>query len=183
MRVVLRCDAAAEQQGGADHDEGDDGRELDHGEPELDASVGADAAQIDDEQHSGEDDDPDVGTHAGKPVRHVGGGGDHFGADGEGEADPVSGAGDESGERVEVEIAVDAETAGGGMSAGEFAEGHGDGPVDEGGDEKTEDGGGAGDLHGRAGAEKKAGADGASDGDHGHLSGGELVAEAFFVTG
>ena len=50
LRVVLRSDASAEEQGSADHDEGDDGGELDHGEPELDASVGADAAQIDDEQ-------------------------------------------------------------------------------------------------------------------------------------
>ena len=47
--------------------------------------------------------------------------------------------------------------------------------------EEAEDGGGAGDFHGGAGAEEQAGADGASDGDHGHLSGGELVAEAFFV--
>ena len=181
LRVVLRRDAAGREQRGADHDEGDDGGELDHGEPEFEASVGADAAEVDEQQEGGEDQNPDVGADAGKPSGHVGGGGDHFCADVEGEADPVSGAGDESDEMVEIEVAVDAEGSGGGMGAGEFAEGHGDGPVDEGGGDEAEDGGGAGDFHGGAGAEEEAGADGASDGDHGHLSGGELVVEAFFV--
>ena len=171
------------EQGGANHDEDDDGGEFDHGEPELDAPVGADAAQVDREQQGGEDHNPKVGAHAGKPRRHVGSGGDHFCADGEGEAEPVSGAGDVSGEGVEVEVAVDAEASGGRMGAGEFAEGHGDGPVDERGGDKAEDGGGSGDFHGGAGAEEESSADRASDGDHGHLSGGELVAEAFFVDG
>ena len=130
-----------------------------------------------------EDDDPEIRADARKPGGHVGGGSDHFSADGEGEAEPVSGAGNESGELIEVEVAVDTEASGGGMSAGEFAEGHGDGPRNEGGGDEAEDGGGAGDFHGGAGAEEEAGADGASDGDHGHLSGGELVAESFFVDG
>src|ERR1017187_3038730 len=89
LRVVLRSDAAAGEQRGADDDEDDDGGEFDHGEPELDASVGADAAQVDGEQQSGENHNPKVGAHTGKPGCHVGGGGDHFGADGEGEAEPV----------------------------------------------------------------------------------------------
>src|ERR1039458_295339 len=183
LRVVLRSDAAAGEQRGADDDEDDDGGEFDHGEPELDASVGADAAQVDGEQQSGENHNPKVGAHTGKPGCNVGGGGDHFGADGEGEAEPVSGAGDVSGELVEIKIAVNSETSGSGMGAGEFAEGHGHGPSDEGGGDEAEDGGGPGDFHGGAGAEEESGADGASDGDHGHLSGGELVAEAFFVDG
>ena len=44
---VLRGYAAAEQQSGAGQDEGHDGRELDHGEPELEASEGTHAAQVD----------------------------------------------------------------------------------------------------------------------------------------
>ena len=69
------------------------------------------------------------------------------------------------------------------MSASEFTEGHGNGPGNEGGGDEAEDGGGPGDFHSGAGAEKEAGADGAADGDHRHLSGGELVAESFFVNG
>ena len=181
LRVVLRSDASTEQQGRADYDKDDDGGELDHGEPELGASVGVNAAQIQDEQHAGEDNDPNIGTHAGEPRRHVSGGGDHLGADGEGQAHPVSGPGNESGEGVEVEVAVDAETPGGGMSAREFAESHGDGEVDECSDQKTQNSRRAGDFHSGAGAEKQAGSNGAADGDHGHLSGRKLVAEAFFV--
>ena len=44
---VLRGHAAAEEQRCAGQDEGHDGRELDHGEPELEASVGTHAAQVD----------------------------------------------------------------------------------------------------------------------------------------
>ncbi len=64
------------------------------------------------------------------------------------------------------------------MRAREFAEGERDGPTDEGGEYETEDDGGAGELDGGGCAEQESGADGAADGDHGHLSGGELVAEA-----
>ena len=88
---------------------------------------------------------------------------------------------EESGVGVEVEVAVDPERSGGGMRASQFAQCHGDGPVDEGGGEKAEDGCGSGDFYGGAGTEQQAGADGASDADHGHLSGGELVMETFFV--
>src|SRR5271154_2668305 len=67
------------------------------------------------------------------------------------------------------------------MSAGQLAEGHGDGPADEGGGEKAENGGGSGDFESRAGAEQEAGADRSTDRDHSHLSGGEAVLQAFFV--
>ena len=67
------------------------------------------------------------------------------------------------------------------MHAGQFAESHGYGVGDEGGDDVAEDYAGAGDFEGGGGAEKKSGADGAADGDHGHLSGGELVVETLFV--
>ncbi len=183
MRVVLRRDAAAGQQRGGDENEGDDGGKLDHGQPEFDAAVRADAAQIDDEKQSCEDNNPEIGAHAGKPCGHVSGGGDHFRADGEGEADPVAGARDESSEVVEIKIAIDAEAAGGGMGTGQFAESHGDRPVDEGGGDKTKNGRGSCDLHGCAGAKEKTGTDGTSDRDHGHLSGAELVAKAVFIRG
>ena len=67
------------------------------------------------------------------------------------------------------------------MGAGEFAQGHGHCPVDKGGCEKAEDGSGTSNLHGRAGPEKQSGTDRAADGNHGHLRGGELAAEPFFV--
>ena len=175
---VLRSGASGEEQCGAEHDEGGDDGDLDHGEPEFEAPVGVDAEQISREQEAGKSSDPDDGGHAWKPEVHVGGGGDHLGADGDGDGEPVSGAGDESGPLVEVEVSVDAEGTGGGMSAGEFAEGQGDGPADEGGEDKAEDDGGPGELNGGGGAEEESGADGAADGDHGHLSGGELVAKA-----
>src|ERR1039458_1345441 len=91
---------------------------------------------------------------------------------------PAPRAGNEAGPVVEVEVAIDAEGTGGGMSAGEFAEGEGDGPTDEGGEDEAEDDGGSGEFNGGGGAEEESGADGTADGDHGHLSGGELVAEA-----
>src|SRR4029077_14283759 len=140
-------------------DKDHDGGEFDHGEPELDASVGADAAQVDREQQCGENDNPKVGAHARAPRRHVGGGGDHFCTEGKGEAEPVSGAGDVSGEGVEVEVTVDAEASGGGMRACECTKDKGDGPVNEGGGDEAKDGGGTGDFHGSAGAEEESGAD------------------------
>ena len=62
-----------------------------------------------------------------------------------------------------------------------FSESHGDGVGNEGGDEVAEDDAGAGDFEGGGGAEEKAGADGAADGDHGHLADGELMVETLFV--
>ena len=67
------------------------------------------------------------------------------------------------------------------MCAGQFAQSHGDRVCDEGGDDVAEDHAGTGDFEGGGRAEKKACADGAADGDHGHLSGGELVVEPLFV--
>jgi hypothetical protein len=79
---------------------------------------------------------------------------------------------------VEVEVSIDAERTGGGMSAGEFAEGKRDGPTDEGGEDEAEDDGGSGEFDGGGGAEEESGADGTAYGDHGHLSGSQLAAEA-----
>jgi hypothetical protein len=67
------------------------------------------------------------------------------------------------------------------MCTGQFVEGHGDSPVDEGRGNKTKNGGGARDFHGGAGPEQKSGANGSADGHHGHLPGGELVVKPFFV--
>ena len=64
------------------------------------------------------------------------------------------------------------------MSAGKLAKGEGDGPTDEGGEDEAEDDGGSGEFDGGGGAEEESGTDGPADGDHGHLSGGKLVAEA-----
>ncbi len=69
------------------------------------------------------------------------------------------------------------------MRAGEFSESEGDGPADEGGESKAENDGRARKLDGWSGAEQEAGADRASDGNHGHLSGAELVAKAGFGVG
>src|SRR5579885_1805375 len=66
------------------------------------------------------------------------------------------------------------------MNAGEFSERHGDGVIDEGREQEAENDAGAGDLHGGGGAEKEACADRSPDGNHGHLSGAELVAKSLF---
>jgi len=57
------------------------------------------------------------------------------------------------------------------MSAGEFAEGEGDGPTDKCGEDEAEDDGGSGKLDRGSRAEEQAGADGSTDRDHGHLAG------------
>jgi len=67
------------------------------------------------------------------------------------------------------------------VHAGELAEGHGNRVRDEGGDDIAEDHAGTGDFEGGGGAEKQSGADGAADGDHGHLAGSELMVETLFV--
>jgi hypothetical protein len=56
-----------------------------------------------------------------------------------------------------------------------------DGVGNEGGDDVAEDDAGAGNLEGGGRAQEKSGADGAADRNHGHLSGGELMVETFFV--
>src|ERR1700722_13715904 len=67
------------------------------------------------------------------------------------------------------------------MRTGQFAKRHGDGVGGEGGDDIAENDAGAGDLESGGGSEKQARADGAANGDHGHLSGGELVAKAVLL--
>src|ERR1700681_1317455 len=70
------------------------------------------------------------------------------------------------------------------MGAGKVAEREGDGPTDEGCEHEAQDNGGPGEFDSSGGAEKQSGADGAADGNHSHLSGGELMAEAgLWVTG
>ena len=143
----------------AGQDEGHDGRELDHGEPKLEACKGAHAAQVDQKKQGGEYDDPDFATDGGEPVGHVGGGGGEFGSNGEGDGGPVGGAAKKSQILVEVKFAVDAEGSSGGVHACQFAERHGDGVCEECGDDIAEDYAGARHFEGGGGAEKKPGAD------------------------
>jgi len=178
MGGVLRSGASGEKQGCAQSDEGGDYSYLDHGEPEFEASIGVDGEEVDSEKEGGKHEDPEDGGQAWKPELHVGGGGDHLGSDGDGDGEPVARAGYETGPVVEVAVSIDAEGAGGGMSAGEFAEGEGDRPTNEGGEDEAEDDCGSGEFDGGGSAEQESGADGTTDGDHGHLSSGELAAEA-----
>ncbi len=178
MSGVLGGGSSGEKQGGAERDEGGNDSDLDHGEPEFEASVAVDAEQVDGEKEGGKGEDPEDGLYARKPEVHVGGGGDHLGSDGDGDGEPIAGAGDEARPVIEVEVSIDTEGTGGGMSAGEFAEGERDGPADESGEDEAEDDGGAGEFDSCGSAEEESGADGAADGDHGHLSGGELMAES-----
>src|SRR5208337_3462984 len=134
------------EQGGADCNESSDDRDLDHGEPEFEASVAVDAEEVGGEKERGKDADPEDGRDARKPELHVGGGGDHLGSDGDGDGEPVAGARNEAGPVVEVEVAIDAEGTRSGVSAGEFAQGQGDGPADEGGENEAEDDGGSGEF-------------------------------------
>ena len=67
------------------------------------------------------------------------------------------------------------------MQAGQLAQSHGDGVSDKGGDDVTQDHAGPGDFQSGGRAEEKSGADGAPDGNHGHLAGGKLMVEALFV--
>src|SRR5271168_2006171 len=114
----LRGYTAAEEQGCSGDDEGHDGGELDHGEPEFETSEGTYAAQVDEKKQGREYDDPKLAGHGREPVGHVGGGGGEFGSDGEGDGGPVGGAGEESEIGIEVEFAVEAEGAGRGVHAG-----------------------------------------------------------------
>ena len=69
------------------------------------------------------------------------------------------------------------------MRTGEFSQGESDNPTDEGRQSKTENDGGSRQFDGGSGSEQQTGPDGAADGDHGHLSGAELVAKAGFGLG
>ena len=106
---VLRGYAAAEEQRCSGQDEGHDGGELDHGEPELEASEGTYAAKVDQKKHGGKNDNPNFSGNGGEPVGHVGGGGDEFGSDGESDGGPVRGAAEKSQILIEIELAVEAE--------------------------------------------------------------------------
>jgi hypothetical protein len=174
---VLGSNASGEEQCGAEQDEGSDHGDLNHGEPEFETRIAADTEKVDGEQEKRKDKNPEDRGDVGEPELHIGGRGDHLGADGEGENEPVSGAGNKSGIAVEVEISIDAKGTGGGMSAGEFAKRKRDGPTDKGSEDEAEDNGGSGEFDGGGRAEEQSGADGAADGDHRHLSGGEVVAK------
>src|SRR5580700_7208626 len=150
----------AQQKRGSDHDETDNRSQLDHREPELEAAIRGHAAQVDGEENSRENQNPNPGAHAREPIGHVSGGGHHFRADVQGDAEPVSGASDESEKGVEIKLAINAERSGSGVSASQFAESHGKGEVAEGGDDEAENGSGSGDLHRRTGTEQKTGANG-----------------------
>src|SRR5208283_4598123 len=143
---VLRRNAAAEEQAGAQSDEdGNDGN-LDHGKPEFEASVAVDIEKVDSQEKHGKYEDPEQRRDAWEPKLCVGGGGDHFGADGHCDGNPVAHAGDEAGPAVEVEGPIDSKGARCGVSAGEFSEGERDRPTDEGGEDKGEDHGGSGEF-------------------------------------
>ena len=81
----------------------------------------------------------------------------------------------------EIELSVDAEGSDSRMCAGQLSQSHGDGVGNEGGDDVAEDDAGSGNLEGRGRAQEKSGADQAADRNHGHLAGGELMMETFFV--
>ena len=61
------------------------------------------------------------------------------------------------------------------MGASQLTQRHGDSPVDEGGQQEGEDYRRACHFDGGCGAKQQAGADGATDGHHGHLPGAKLV--------
>src|SRR5580658_4589030 len=146
LRRELRSYTAAEEQGCSGHDEDHDGGELDHGEPEFEASVGTYAAEVDEKKQGRKYEDPKLAGHGGEPVGHVSGGSREFGSDGESYGGPVCGAAEKSQILVEVEFAVEAERSGGGVHAGQFAQSHGDGVGDEGGDDVADDDAGSGDF-------------------------------------
>src|ERR1019366_4642120 len=160
---VLGRGASGEEKRGSERNEVRDDGDLDHGEPEFEAAVAVNAEQVGTKKERGENSDPEEGGAARKPELHVGGRGHHLRSDGDGDGEPVSGAGNEAGPLVEVEISIDAEGAGCGMGAGELAEREGDGPADEGGEDEGEDDRGSGKRDGGGRAEEKAGADRASD--------------------
>src|ERR1700752_4440794 len=69
------------------------------------------------------------------------------------------------------------------MKRMKFAQSHRHCPVDKSGCEKAEERNATSHLHGPTGPEKESRIDRATDGDHGHLRGGELVVESCFMEG
>ena len=107
MGGVLRAGPAAQQQRGAQHHEGHDDDDLDHGEPVFERTVAPDAEPIDREQQQRGQEHPGDARNGWKPERHVGRRGDHLGADRNRDGRPVAGAGQEPCPLAQIQIAIE----------------------------------------------------------------------------
>jgi len=94
VRGVCGAGASGEKKRGAEHDEGGDDGGLDHGKPEFEAAVVVDAQKIDARSKAEKANTQTIaGTFGNQSCMYVCGG-DHLGADGDGDGEPVAGAGE-----------------------------------------------------------------------------------------
>src|SRR5579884_39884 len=115
-----------------------------------------------------------------KPKGHICGRGYKLCSNGNGDGGPVAGAGDEARPVIHVHVAIDTKRPGSWMCARQLAQSHCRNPTDKCGKCETQNDGRPGEVHGGCRAEQQASPNRASDGNHGHLPGMQLVVQALF---
>ena len=170
--IVMESEFVArvvEDQPQRDDDEGDDGKDLDCGEPVFGGSEDLHAGEVHAQERSGKDKDPEQSGDFREPVLHVLAHGADLGAHGEDQRGPVQIFGQVSGKTAQVAFGVDPEGSGHRLLDGHFRQRAHDQQRYGSANEIADDHRRAGHRNGELAAREEAGADGTAQGDHGHL--------------
>ncbi|HST11650.1 MAG TPA: hypothetical protein VLL05_14845 [Terriglobales bacterium] len=179
----MGSNATVGQQQRTQRDKRCDGDDLHHGEPEFEAAVFAYVDQVNEQQGKGKSGNPDNPRNRWEPQPHVDARGNQFRADRDRNSRPISTTREKSCPVVEVEVSVHAERSGSGMSTGQLSDGAGDRKVDERSQKVTKNDCRPGQSDGAGRPKQEASADRAANGDHGNLSGAQLVTKSLFFVG
>ena len=165
----------------SENDEDDDGAHFDHREPVLEFAEGADAARIHEDHNRGIEDHPRPGGCIWEPPLRVDCRSDRFPADSDRLRRPIGVANSEAGPAREVELGVDAEGAGCGMSNSHLREAAHQQQRDHGRKDVAEDHAWSGHAHRQSAAEEQAGTNGTADRHHGDLTLAQFARQATLV--
>jgi len=99
--MALRGGEAGDDHHHCDDDQGDDGDDLDHGEPELDLAEQSHGDQVEPEQQGDQAGGSEPLRYVGPPVLHIGGDRGQVGDADHDPAEPVGPAGEEARPRAE----------------------------------------------------------------------------------
>ena len=149
----------------------------------LHGPEGPDAPRVHPDQRRREQQDPDPRGHAREPEPHVVGDRRHLGADAHHDAHPVGPADQVAGERADVVLGVRAERAGRRVSNRHLRQAAHQQEGDESADRVAQDDARASDTDRELAAQEQARANGAADGNHAHLAGGQPPVQALFAGG